>query len=77
MFIFDLLKSKDKKKKIIFLDINSKKKVILVSLKNFITTSEVENLGAKLFELSLDNKDNHYLIYTDTLSSKQYRVCQF
>ena len=71
LFISDLIKSKDQKKKIISLDINSKKKVILVSLKNSTKPSDIENLGAKLFELSLENKENQFLICTDTLSSKQ------
>ena len=36
-FISDLLKTKDQKKKIVAFDINSKRKIILVSLKeNFI-----------------------------------------
>ncbi len=49
-FISDLLKTKDLKKKIINFDINSKKKIILVSLKKNLTGSDVENLGAKFYE---------------------------
>ena len=43
-YIFDLLKTKDIKKKIIHFDINSKKKIILVSLKKNLLVSEAENL---------------------------------
>ena len=69
-FILDLIKSKNQKKEIITLEINSKKKIILIALKKDSKTSDIENLGAKLFKLSLDNKNNNYLIHTDTLNSK-------
>ena len=44
-FIDDLLKINDKKKDIIFFDINSQKKIILVSYKKNITDSETESLS--------------------------------
>ncbi len=69
-FILDLIKSKNQKKEIITLDISSKKKIILIALKKDLKTSDIENLGAKLFKLSLDNKNNKYLIHTDTLNPK-------
>ncbi|WP_440676111.1 leucyl aminopeptidase [Candidatus Pelagibacter sp. HIMB1593] len=71
LYISDLIKSKSKKKDIISFDLSSKKKIILVSLKKNIKISDIENLGAKLFQLSSDNKKNQYLIFTDTLSSKK------
>ena len=50
IFITDLLKTKDKKEEIFFFDISSKKKIILVSFKKNITTSETENMGAKFYD---------------------------
>ena len=70
-FVSDLIKSRNQKKKIITLDISSKKKVILVSLEKDSKPSDIENLGAKLFEMSLDFKNNQYLIFTETLLSKK------
>ena len=68
-FIIDLLKSKDQKKSIITLDINSQKKITLVSFKKNIKLSDVENLGAKLYDLSSDIKQVQYIINSDTSSS--------
>ena len=43
-FVYDLLKTRDLKKKITSFDINSKRKIILVSLKKNLKNSEAENL---------------------------------
>ena len=56
--VSDLLKIKDKKKKIISYDVSSMRKIILVSTKKNITNSEAENLGAKFFNLFKDSKQN-------------------
>ena len=50
--ISELLRSKDIKKKILSFDINSKVKVILVSIKANITNSDLENLVFKLLILN-------------------------
>ena len=55
-FISDLLKTRELDKKILVFDLNSKRRIILVSLEKNLTSSEVENLGAKFYELSKDNK---------------------
>ena len=46
-YISDLLKTNDLKKDLLVFEINSKKTIFLVSIKNDIKTSDVENLGAK------------------------------
>ena len=66
-FVSELIKSKDLKKDIISFDINSKRKIILVSLKKNLTTSDTENLGAKFFIEFKDNKQTEYNIDSDTL----------
>ena len=66
-FVSELLKSKDLKKDIMSFDINSKRKIILVSLKKNLTTSDTENLGAKFFIEFKDNKQSEYNINSDTL----------
>ncbi len=70
LFVSDLLKSKDLKKKIIDLDVNSKKKIILISLKKNINSSEVENLGAKFFDTFKNSKTINYILSTDLLPIK-------
>jgi leucyl aminopeptidase len=67
-FISDLIKSKDPKKKIISFDINSKRKIILVSIKKNIKSSEFVNLGAKFYDLFKDLKQNDYNLNSDSLN---------
>ena len=69
-FLMDLLKTKDLKKKILDFDINSKKKIILVSLKKNIKNSDIENLGAKFYDLFKNSKYNEYELNSDTVSNK-------
>ena len=55
-YITDLLKSSDLDKKILIFKINSKKSIILISIKKDLKTFEVENLGAELYELIKQEK---------------------
>ena len=66
-YISDLLNINDKRIDIITYDISSKKKIILVSIKKKITSSEIENLGAKFYKKFKDSKLNYYSINTDTV----------
>ena len=65
-FIGDLLAINDKKKKIIAFDVNSRRRIILISIKKKITTSEVEALGAKFYDIFKDIKQNHFDINSET-----------
>ena len=49
-YINDLLKISDIKKKILIFDVNSKKKIVLVSIKNNLKTCDIENLGAEFYK---------------------------
>ena len=69
--ITDLIKAKDLKKKIIDFDLSSKKKIILVSIKNNLKASEAENLGASFFEKFKELKQSQVIINSDTASNKQ------
>ena len=60
-YISDLLKTKDVKRKILFFDINSKRKIILVSLSKDLTISEVENLGADCYKIIKESKKLNFL----------------
>ena len=48
-YIKEILKNNDLKKKILSLDLNSKKRLILVSVKKKLESSDIENLGAELY----------------------------
>ena len=69
-FVSDLIKTKDLKKKIINIDVNSKRKIILVSIDKNLTNSDVENLGAKSYDLFKDIKQNEYCLNSDTATNK-------
>ena len=70
VFISDLIKSKDQKKKILFFDLNSKKRIILVAINNDLKSSDIEKLGAKFFDLIKDSKQSEYIINSETISKK-------
>tara|TARA_B100001057_G_scaffold143693_1_gene143458 strand:+ start:8130 stop:9584 length:1455 start_codon:yes stop_codon:yes gene_type:complete len=69
-YISDLLKTRDFKKKIITFDISSKKKIILVSLKKNLTSSEIENLGADCYKIIKELKESNFFINSDTAMKK-------
>ena len=69
-FISDLLKTKDRKKKIANFDINSKRKIILISLVKNLTNSDAENLGAKFYDIFKDSKHNEFFLNSDSVSIK-------
>ena len=49
-YINDLLKTSDLKKNLFVFEVNSKKKIVLISIKNNLKTSDVENLGAEFYK---------------------------
>ena len=69
-YINDLLKTTDIKKKLLIFEINSKKKIVLVSIKNNLKYSDIENLGAEFYGRINHGKKNEYYIYSDTISGK-------
>ena len=66
----DLLKTKDLKEKLILAEINSKKKIILVSIEKNIKHFEAENLGAKFYSFLKNIKTNNFIVNTDFMPSK-------
>ncbi len=69
-YISDLLKSSDLNKKILIFKINSKKSIILISIKKDLKTFEVENLGAELYGLIKKEKKYEYFIISDSINNK-------
>ena len=69
-YISDLSKTIDLKKNLFIFDINSKKKIILISIKKNIKIFDVENLGAEFYKKINYGKNSEYLIISDTVESK-------
>ena len=69
-YINDLLKTSDLKKNIFVYEVNSKKKIILVSIKNNIKTIDIENLGAEFYGRINYGKNSEYFINSDSVLSK-------
>ena len=69
-YISDLTKMRNLENKIQSFDLNSKRKIILVSLKKGIKNSDVENLGAKFYDLFKDAKQINYELNSNTLPNK-------
>jgi len=70
-YINDLLKSSDLKKKILIFELNSKRKIILISIKKNIKSIDIENLGAEFYGYINSEKKNQYFINSDTVISNQ------
>ena len=70
-YISDLLKTSDLSKKLFVFELSSKKKIVLVSLKKDIKTSDIENLGAELYNRINYGKNSDYLINLDSVTSGQ------
>ncbi len=69
-YINDLLKTSDLKKNIFVFEVSSKKKIVLISIKNNIKVSDIENLGAEFYGRINYGKNSEYLINSDSIASK-------
>ncbi len=69
-YINDLLKTSDLKKNLFVYEVNSKKIIVLISIKNNIKTSDIENLGAEFFGRINYGKDSEYFINSDSITVK-------
>jgi len=69
-YINDLLKNSDLKKNLLFFEINSKKKIFLISVKKKLETSDVESLGAEFYGYINYDKKSDYFVNSDSINSK-------
>ena len=69
-YINDILKTSDLKKNLFVFEVSSKKKIILVSIKNNLKTSDIENLGAELFGRINFGKNSDYFVNSDSVVGK-------
>ena len=69
-YIKDLLKTSDLKKILFIFEPSSKKKIILISVKNNLEASDIENLGAEFYRRISYEKKSQYTLNSDTLNNK-------
>ncbi len=70
-YINDLLKTSDLKKNLLVFELTSKKNIVLISIKNNLKTSDVENLGAELYGRINHGKNREYSVISDSIVGKQ------
>ena len=70
-YISDLLKTSDLKKKILVFEVSSKKKIILISIKNDLLSSDIEGLGAEFYGRVNLGKNTEYFLNSDNINNKQ------
>ncbi len=76
-YISDLLKNSELTKNILVFELNSKKKIILISLKKDLKDSDIENLGAELFGRINYGKNSEYFINTDSIINKNQNLISY
>ena len=69
-YIYDLLKTSDHKKNMFVFEVNSKKKIIIISIKKDFKNSDIENLGAEFYGCINTGKNSEYSINCDSLIGK-------
>ena len=69
-YINDLLKSNDLKKNLLVFEVNSKKKIVLISIKKNLKNFDIENLGAELYGLINYGKNSEYFVNSDSITGK-------
>ena len=65
-YIKDLLKTRDLKNKLLIFDVSSKKKIILISIKKNLKSSDIENLGAEFYLKVNNGKNSEYFLNCDS-----------
>jgi len=69
-YINDLLKTSDLKKNLFIFEVNSKKKIVLISIKKNLKSFDIENLGAEFYGRINHGKNSEYFINTDSIVGK-------
>ena len=77
-YIFDLLKKSDLKKNIFVFEVNSKKKIVLISIKKDLKSFDMENLGAEFYGLVNHGKNSEYFLNSDSIGGNHKNfICHF
>ena len=70
-YIYDLLKTSDLKKNMFVYEVNSKKKIVLISIKKDLKSFDIENLGSEFYGRINYEKNSEYYINSDSIIGKQ------
>ena len=65
-YIKELIKTSDLTKKLLVFELNSKRKILLISIKKNLKKSGIENLGAELYDRINYGKNSEYFINSDS-----------
>ena len=69
-YVSELLKTSDLKKNLFVFEVNSKKKIILLSIKNKNKNFDFENLGGEFYKRINHGKNAEYCIISDSVDNK-------
>ncbi len=69
-YINDLLKTSDLKKNLLVFELTSKKKIVLISIKNNLKVSDAESLGAEFYGRVNYGKNSEYYINSDSINCR-------
>ena len=69
-YINDLLKTSDLKKNLFIFELNSKKKIALISIKKNLKSSDIEKLGAEFYGRINHGKNSEHYIISDSIDTK-------
>jgi leucyl aminopeptidase len=69
-YINDLLKTSDLKKNMFVFEVNSKKKIVLISIKKDLKSFDIENLGAEFYGRINYGKKKEYFVNSDSVIGK-------
>jgi Leucyl aminopeptidase len=69
-YINDLIRKIDVKKDLFIFEVNSKKKIVLISIKKNLKTSDIENLGAGFYKKINSGNSKEYSIVSDSVPGK-------
>ena len=70
IYIKDLLRASDIKKNMFVFEVNSKRNIVVISIKNDLKSSQIESLGAEFYGRINHGKNSEYFINTDTVLGK-------
>ncbi len=69
-YVTDLLKSSDLNKNLFVFELSSKKKIIFISIKKNLKSSDIESLGAEFYNRINYGKNSEYSLVSDSIISK-------
>ena len=76
-YIKGLIDTEDQKKNLLIFELSSKKKIVLVSIKENTKTFDIENLGAEFYGRINYGKNSEYFINSNSLNGKEKSLLEY